>query len=452
MLVFSVPGDKSITHRAFLFSALAKGKSKVITNALGRDNFASLRAVKSLGVRVSGYLTEELYLVAKEEGFNEFEKSNGDDCLIIIESDGLSSFSAPVGAIDCGNSGTTARLLCGILSACPFKTMLVGDHSLSKRPFNRVSEPLMEMGATFSSTMLPIEIQGTNALKGIDYVSPKASAQVKSAILLAGLFAEGPVRVSEPTQSRDHTERMFELMGQNVNEQEQNGRWAVALENKSELNPIDIVVPGDFSSASFFIVLGVLSAKNKIQLKNISLNKTRLGLYDVLERMGADIALVYSSKAKGELVGDIFIQKSLELKATEISSVDVVRAIDEIPILCVAAVFSRGLTKIRGAKELRVKESDRITLMAEMLRAVGINVTEYEDGLDIDGRPELLFSKEKISKPEAIRGSGDHRIIMCWAVLSYLINLEVGREEVQTVETSFPGFFQLLEAFKKENL
>ncbi|MCB0324794.1 MAG: 3-phosphoshikimate 1-carboxyvinyltransferase [Bdellovibrionales bacterium] len=442
----TVPADKSISHRSILFSACANGESHVRASLMGRDNLASIRIMRQLGVRFEGEFNAQALAMAEEEGIAGFTESGDALCRLRIFGEGFEGLRMPTAALDCGNSGTTARLLTGLLAGCEFSATLTGDHSLVKRPFRRVTEPLSQMGASFSGDMLPLTMTG-GALKGIEYLSPKASAQVKSAILLAGLRAQGAVSVSESVQSRDHTERMLTAMGCAVRgEETPNGRWLVSLPTEAErlpLRPLDFEVPGDFSAAAFPLVAAAVTPGSEVEILGVGFNPTRIGLYHILRRMGADIEAMNARVVGGEEVVDLRVRYS-RLHGVEVTADDVVLAIDEIPILAVAAAFADGETLIAGAEELRVKESDRLAMTAQVLQSFGATVSETPDGLRISGKPGLRAQAP--SEKVAWRTSGDHRIAMSGAVLQYAACGSLNLSDQSAVETSFPGFLQCFEA------
>lgn len=450
-----VPGDKSITHRALMFSGLAKGKSIIRTNCLGRDNLATLRIMSQLGVSFSGTLTSSLLKLARSEGIDDFSESVGENaeiCHIVANGVGVDGFKKPVEILNCGNSGTSARLLCGLLSGAKFSSTLDGDVSLRGRPFRRVIEPLTLMGAKFSSDELPFVIEGGSKLKGVRYVSPRASAQIKSAILLAGLQCPDLVSVIEPAQSRDHTECMLKSMGcLMASSIADDGSYEVQFlqgMQSETLHPINTFVPGDFSSASFFLVAASIIQGSKVLIRNVGFNPTRIGLFHLLVRMGAKIAISNKRESGGEPVVDLLVESS-ELKGIEVSSSDVVLAIDEIPIFAVAAAFAQGKTTIRGASELRVKESDRLAMIAYVLKTFGVELVELEDGLIIEGLRNI-----PLLNPDAIDNSNwmnshDHRIAMSASVLQFALGLPFTITEVDMIETSFPGFSELFQGLIK---
>lgn len=438
----NVPSDKSITHRAVLFSSLASGQSLVTCFEPGRDNLASIRVMQDLGVSIRAELSEKILKIAKEEKIQNISLSSDALCRVYIKGS-AGALKAPVNELYCGNSGTTARLLSGILAGQNFTSKLSGDSSLSKRPFKRVRIPLEKMGASFSGDFLPLEIKGASKISAITYESPVASAQVKSSILLAGLGSSEEVRVIEPRTSRDHTERMFSAMGVELSEKKlKDGRWEVLMSSNSKLHASDTIVPGDFSSAAFFIVAALITPDSEVKITNVGFNKTRYGLFKVLERMGADISIENKRLVSGEEVVDLLVKTS-ELVGVKVSEEEVLLAIDEIPILTIAASFAKGKTEIRGAAELRVKESDRLSMMAELLSAHGVSLKEYEDGIDIEGSSDL--SLPNISTP-SWQHCGDHRIVMSSAILSYAISGTFIIEDLCEIETSFPNF---IECFKE---
>ena len=448
-----VPGDKSISHRALMFAGLAKGTSVVTTNLFGRDNLATLRIMQQLGMEAEGEFAGEGYEIAREEGVTGAGRSKGGLCMVRLAGSGLSGLHRPAGPLDCGNSGTTARLLCGLLAGRPFTSTLQGDKSLSRRPFKRVVDPLTRMGASFSGDRLPLEVRG-GSLKGIDFYSDKASAQVKSAVLLAGLQAGGPVSVTQPYRSRDHTERMLKAMGCRLASGNDERGWKVSMEQPGEcLRPFEIRIPGDFSAAAFFFTAASIIPGSNILIRNVGVNSTRSGLFSILTRMGAKLELENLREQAGEEVADI-VSSSSSLHGTTISAEDVVLAIDEIPLAVVAAAFAEGRTIITGAAELRVKESDRLSMMAKLLQQHGIAVEELPDGLVIDGRPDLTQSGVRREEPEADacwKDSGDHRILMCAAILDLALYGTFAQYNPKVVETSFPGFFKLLHSVTREN-
>ncbi len=420
---FTPPPDKSISHRAVILSSLSEGTSIIKNFLQAEDPMRTLEAFRQMGIDIERYPRENR---------------------IIVNGKGLKGLKEPKDTIDCGNSGTTMRLLSGVLAGQQFSTTLTGDLSLKSRPMQRIITPLTEMGAVIASDRggyPPLSIRG-GKLKPISYISPAASAQVKSAILLAGLYCNGVSAVIEPVKSRDHTERMLKAAGADINI---NGP-EVSINGRDALTPLDITIPGDFSSAAFFIVAGILIPGSQILIKNTGINSTRTGLIDILRIMGADIRLENKREASGEPVADIYVRHS-RLTGIEIGGDMVLMAIDEFPILCVAASKAYGTTKITGAKELRVKESDRIASMAKELRKMGVSVEELstkggsasggEDGLIIEG-------KERI-KAATIQSYGDHRIAMAMLIAGLLSEGETTVEDTACINTSFPALTKILD-------
>jgi 3-phosphoshikimate 1-carboxyvinyltransferase len=408
------PPDKSISHRAIIITSLAEGRSLIRNFLHAEDPLRTLNAFRQMGVDIE---------VKKDE--------------IIINGKGLiNSLKEPKKPIYCGNSGTTMRLLCGVLAGQPFSAELTGDPSLRRRPMQRVISPLTKMGAVFRSEngYPPLFIKG-GRLSPIEYRSPVASAQVKSAILLAGLYCEGITSVIEPQRSRDHTERMLKAAGVNI---EIKG-LKVSVTGRSCLNPLEITIPGDFSSASFFIVAATIIHDSNIVIRDIGINPTRTGLIDILKKMGADIRIENKREVSGEPIADIYVRHS-ELSGIEIGGDMVLRSIDEFPILCVAASVAQGTTKITGAKELRVKESDRIASMSRELRKMGVEIEELEDGVIIKGTERL--------KGATVQSYGDHRVAMALKIAGLLSDGETNVEDTECIKTSYPEFIETLNRLK----
>jgi len=441
----TIPNDKSITHRAILFSSIANGKSKIKFTSIGRDNLASLRVMRQLGAEVTGSLSKEVYELAKSEGvIQSMALWSRDYSELIVDGKGLHSLHAAGEVLDCGNSGTTSRLLCGILAGQKFKVTISGDSSLQSRPFKRITDPLSQMGAVFSSDNLPMSITGAS-LSPLEYQSPKASAQVKSAIFLAGLYCQKPVTVIESSLSRNHTELMLESMGAQIKSQQQlDLSWKITSDLNGELAPLEMEIPGDFSAAAFFMVAASIIPDSKILIKNVGFNSSRIGLLEILNKMGADIKPVGKRKVSGEDVVDLIVSYA-NLTGIDVDAKQVVHAIDEIPILAVAAAFANGTTTVSGASELRVKESDRIKMTVEFLSQYGVNIEEKEDGFIIKGG---CFSEGRPS--EAWKHCEDHRIFMGNAVLNLAINSKLELFEKSVVETSFPGFLEQFQGIIKE--
>lgn len=409
----SVPGDKSISHRCVFFGSMAEGTTEVRGFLEGEDNLSTISAFRLMGVDIT------------REGTN-----------VTIRGKGLSGLCEPTDVIDAGNSGTTTRLLTGLLSSLPFFSVITGDASLRKRPMKRVVAPLLKMGAVIAgrkdASLLPLAISGRK-LKAIRFESPIASAQLKSAILLAGLSAEGETVVVEPEKSRDHTERMLSLFGADIKVD----GTAVSVRSTNALTGCRIDVPGDISSAAFFIVGAALTQGSELLLRDVGLNPTRVGIIDILKKMGGQIETAEFREASCEPVGDLVV-KSSPLKGAEITGSELLPAIDEFPIICVAAAFAEGVTSISGAGELRVKESDRIAVMSECLSAIGVKNEERPDGIIIEG------TGGRPVKGGLIRSHGDHRIAMSMAMaaLNSINGIEI--EGAGSVDVSFPGFFSTL--------
>lgn len=410
----TIPGDKSVSHRALMFSSLAQGTSCISGLLQGEDCHATLKAFRALGVTID---------------------SEGDDRLI-VQGVGLRGLKEPDDVIDCGNSGTTMRLMSGILAAQPFFSVLTGDQYLRKRPMRRIVEPLTQMGARIygrdGHTRAPLAIVG-GSLQPRAYSSAIASAQVKSALLLAGMQTEGTTTVHEPHLSRDHSERMLRYFGAPV-ESFAGGarvRGPVTLEGR------DLLVPGDISSAAFFLVAGLIVPGAELLLKNVGINPTRSGIIDILQQMGGSITLLNEREQSAEPVADLLV-KSSDLHGIDIGGELIPRAIDEFPVISVAAAFADGVTSIRDAAELRVKETDRIAAMCECLTTLGGKVEPLEDGMRITGTGRLVGGR--------VSSCGDHRIAMSMAIASLRAESEVTIVDTDCTETSFPGFWDLLQS------
>ncbi|GFE60758.1 3-phosphoshikimate 1-carboxyvinyltransferase [Geobacter sp. AOG2] len=408
----TVPGDKSISHRSVMLGAIANGVTTVRGFLRGEDNMATMGAFRAMGVRIED-----------------------DGETVTIHGQGLHGLQEPTDIIDCGNSGTSIRLLTGLLAGQSFFSVVTGDQYLRKRPMKRVVEPLARMGARImgrdKGTLAPLAISG-GALNAIGYESPVSSAQVKSAIMLAGLYADGETSVREPTLSRDHSERMFRLFGASL----EVFKSGVTVRGGTELTGQEISVPGDISSAAFFIVAALITPGSELLIRNVGVNPTRTGIIDILRSMGGLIELLHEREVSGEPVADILIRSS-HLKAIDIAGSVVPRAIDEFPAICVAAACAEGRTTVRDARELRVKETDRIAAMATNLRTLGVVVEECADGMDILGA-ECLGGG-------VAESFGDHRIAMSLSVAALVSQGGITVRDVDCVATSFPSFFQLLE-------
>ena len=418
----SVPGDKSISHRAVMLAALADGTSKIEGFLPSEDCLATLGAMKSLGVTV-----------------DVLDETDLGPSSLLVHGCGMVTVE-PDHAIDCGNSGTTMRLLSGILAGQDFTSRLIGDDSLSKRPMNRVIKPLSGMGAAIQAEgeggSAPLVIHG-GALNGTTYELPVASAQVKSAILLAGLFAEGMTTVIQPVETRDHTERMLDLF----NVRTSTDGKAISIMGGQQLQSCDFVVPGDISSAAFWLAAAAVSPGAHLRIQNVGLNPTRSGILDVLERMGADINSVASIDGRGERIGEITVSGG-DLTGIEISGDLVANIIDELPILAVTAALAGGTTVIRDAGELRVKETDRIAAVAKNLQAMGAQIEEFDDGMTIYGG-RLLHGA-------AIDSYGDHRIAMAFAIAGLFADGETIIRDAECIAVSYPGFDRDLQLLSGE--
>jgi len=407
---FLVPGDKSISHRAVIFSALADGPTEIRGFLWAGDTEATVRCMRALGVAVERRATG---LVVRGQG----------------------RLRAPAGPLDCARAGTTMRLLAGLLAGQPFTSILDGDPQLRRRPMRRVVEPLRLMGADIRDTdgHAPLTIIG-GPLHGIDYTLPIASAQVKSALLLAGLFADGPTTVREPGPSRDHTERMLAAMNARITVA---GSTITLSPSHSPLSPLPspFHIPGDFSSAAFLLVAALLVPKSRITIEGVNVNPTRIGLLDVLRQMGAEITLSDERVVGGEPVADLTISSGA-LRGVEVKGETVVRMIDEFPIFAVAATQAEGKTEIRDAAELRVKESDRIATMVNELRKMGAHLEERPDGFVVEGPTPLTGA--------VVDSHGDHRVAMALAVAGLIASGETTVTGSEWIGDSFPGFEAVL--------
>ena len=410
----SVPGDKSISHRAVIIAALSNGSCLIEGFLPSEDCLATVGAMRALGVEVD--------IVAETDGLGP----------TAIRMHGVrGEFSKPSGPIDCGNSGTTMRLLAGLLSAQPFSTKLTGDESLSKRPMNRVIDPLKSMGASIEAEgeegRPPLSIRSSRRRHGIQYLMPVASAQVKSSILLAGLFVDGKTTVTEPAPTRDHTEKVLEyFLVKTASDDGDVSIWGGQVPESR-----DIVVPGDISSAAFWIVAAAAQHDSLLTVKNVGLNKTRTGILKTLLRMGAHIAECIDEPVRGEPYGGLEI-KGEGLTGTTIGGDEIPNLIDELPILAVAGALAEGTTVIKDAAELRVKETDRIAAVATNLKAMGVEVREFQDGMEIQGGGKL--------RGATVKSFGDHRIAMAFAVAGLFADGEIVIQDVECVNTSYPGF------------
>ena len=406
-----VPGDKSISHRSIMFGSLANGTTKVSGFLEGEDSLATLNAFRAMGVQIS-------------------EPINGE---LEIQGVGMRGLRAPVEPLDLGNSGTSMRLMAGILAGQQFDSVLVGDASLTKRPMSRVAAPLSLMGGQVITAEMgcpPLEIKGDKYLVGIEYPMPIASGQVKSCLLLAGLYAEGETAVIEPAPTRDHTERMLLAFGYEVSTEDSR----VSLQGGGQLAACELDVPADISSATFFMVAAAISESADVLLTHIGMNPTRDGVIQILKLMGADLTLENERMMGGEPVADVRIRSS-SLNGIQIPPELVPLAIDEFPALFVAAACAEGETTLTDAEELRVKESDRIQVMADGLKEIGVKATATPDGMKIVGGSKIKGGK--------VTAHGDHRIAMSFAVAGIRSTKPIEISDCQNVATSFPNFVEL---------
>ncbi len=405
-----VPGDKSLSHRSVMFASLAQGRSNISGFLAGEDSLNTVAAFRAMGVSIE----------------------RPDNTRLTIDGVGMHGLRAPSAPLYMGNAGTGMRLISGVLAGQSFATEVTGDESLSKRPMGRIIDPLRQMGASVSSQQNgcpPLSIEPATALTGIDYPLPMASAQVKSCVLLAGMYASGTTSVTEPAPTRDHTERMLRTFGYPV---ETNGAH-VSMQGQGNLNACDLEIPADISSAAFLIVAACIAPDSSIVLKNVGINPTRTGVIEILQLMGGNIELHNRRDAGAEPVADIHVRTS-HLKGIAIPEALVPLAIDELPVIFIAAAVADGTTTVTGAEELRVKESDRIAAMAEGLMALGVDAVATPDGMVINGGSigggvvDTFF---------------DHRIAMSFCVASLRSTAPVQIRDTHHVETSFPGFFEL---------
>ncbi|MDD5593137.1 MAG: 3-phosphoshikimate 1-carboxyvinyltransferase [Candidatus Margulisbacteria bacterium] len=412
-----IPGDKSISHRAVMLGAVARGETVVNNFLPSADCLATVECFRRMGIEI---------------------KVKGMRCE--VRGKGLKGLKAPNKMLNVGNSGTTIRLASGIIAGQNFEVKITGDESIEKRPMGRIAKPLRLMGASIEGVLknneiyAPLKIIGGN-LKPIEYELPVASAQVKSAVLLAGLFADGKTCVIERMPSRDHTERLLEHFGAGF---DRAGERASIVGN-CEFAGAEIDIPGDISSAAFFLVAALLTPDSELHLLNVGLNPTRTGIIDVLHRMGAAIEIPRERVLSAEPRADIIVRSS-ELRSVELNGEIIPRIIDEIPVIAVAATQAEGVTEIRGAKELRIKESDRIKTIASELRKLGAKIEELEDGLRIEGPTKL--------KGAILQSYGDHRIAMAMAIAGLVAEGETTIENTECIETSFPGFEPLLKELR----
>ena len=411
----TVPGDKSISHRAVMFGSLAGGTTEITHFLTGADCLSTIACFRKMGIDIT---------------------DNGDH--VLVHGKGLHGLTAPTSTLDVGNSGTTTRLISGILAGQNFESVLDGDDSIRRRPMNRVIKPLSMMGADIQGTgngCAPLTIHGKQ-LSAIHYDSPVASAQVKSCVLLAGLYADGTTSVTEPALSRNHTEMMLRSFGADIKSE----GLTASITPDPVLAGQQIEVPGDISSAAYFIAAALLVPGSEVLLKNVGINPTRDGLLRVCKDMGADIQYLNERTCAGEPVADLLVRHS-KLHGTKISGDIIPTLIDEIPVIAVMAAFAEGTTEIRDAAELKVKESDRIAVMTENLRAIGADVTPLDDGMIIEGKEAL--------KGAPVDSYLDHRIAMSFAVASLVAEGEIDIKDAECVNISYPGFYADLEKLTK---
>lgn len=407
--VIEVPGDKSISHRAVMFGAMANGTTKITHFLDGEDCLHTIEAFRSLGVSIH------------KEGTT-----------VTIKSQGIDAFKEAKVPLYFGNSGTTARLMVGLLAGLPFQTIIYGDPYLTERPMDRVIQPLQQMGANIDGrqggNLLPLSIKG-NPLKGMYYSLPVKSAQVKSAVLLAGLLADGQTTVLEKTKTRDHTENMLAAFGADI---VVNGN-EVTITGEQKLTATDVLVPGDISSAAFLMVAAAIVPGSKLTLKNVGLNKTRTGIIDVLENMGANISITNQKDISGEQSGDVTVTYA-PLRSTTVSGDLIPRLIDEIPVIALLATQAEGTTFIKDAEELRVKETDRIEAVVDVLSTLGAQIEATKDGMVITGKTPL--------KGGEIASYNDHRIAMMGSIASLITNGQVILDDDASIAISYPDFFK----------
>jgi len=411
-----IPGDKSISHRSVMFGSIAHGETKVTNFLPGDDCLSTISCFRKLGVAIEER-GNEIYIIGK----------------------GFEGLKEPEGILDVGNSGTTIRLLLGILAGRPFFSSLIGDHSIGKRPMTRVTNPLKQMGASIDGrkdgAYTPIAIRGGN-LKSFHYQLPVASAQVKSALILAGLQAEGETEIIEPAETRDHTERMIRKFGGEI----EKNHSIITVKGGQKLTATTIQVPGDISSAAFFLVAGAIVPGSEVILKNVGLNQTRTGIIDVLREMGADLQILQQDDNSFEPYGDLVI-KAANLHGTVIEGDIIPKLIDEIPIIALLATQAEGKTIIKDAQELKVKETNRIDTVVGELTKLGAAIEATNDGMIIYGKSSLTGG--------TVSSHGDHRIGMMLAIASLLCSEEVVLENAEAISVSYPNFFQHLNSLLK---
>ena len=414
---FELIGDKSISHRAVMFSSISKGHNKISNFLMGEDCLSTISCFRKMGVDI---------------------QIDGKD--VYVKGNGLYGLKRPKEILDVGNSGTTIRLMMGILAGNKFDATLIGDNSIAKRPMKRVTDPLRLMGCNIEgkddANYTPIKIYGGD-LKAIDYHMPVASAQVKSALILASLYANDTSFIYEKVKSRNHTEIMIKSFGADINVE----NLKISVNPVNELFSQDIYVPGDISSAAFIIVSALITKGSEVIIKNVGLNETRTGIIDVVKNMNGNIEIINERLVGGELVGDLLVRYTKDLCATTIDKDIIPRLIDEIPVIAVLATQAEGTTIIKDAQELKVKESNRIKSMVENLKILGADVEELEDGMIIKGKSSLSGGK--------IKTFNDHRIAMSFSIANLISNQSIILDNDKCIDISFPGYFNLLKKLSK---
>lgn len=414
---FELIGDKSISHRAVMFSSISKGHNKISNFLMGEDCLSTISCFRKMGVDI---------------------QINGKD--VYVKGNGLYGLQRPKEILDVGNSGTTIRLMMGILAGNKFDATLIGDNSIAKRPMKRVTDPLRLMGCNIEgkddANYTPIKIYGGD-LKAIDYHMPVASAQVKSALILASLYANDTSFIYEKVKSRNHTEIMLKSFGADINVE----NLKISVNPVNELFSQDIYVPGDISSAAFIIVSALITKGSEVIIKNVGLNETRTGIIDVVKNMNGNIEIINERLVGGELVGDLLVRYTKDLCATTIDKDIIPRLIDEIPVIAVLATQAEGTTIIKDAQELKVKESNRIKSMVENLKILGADIEELEDGMIIKGKSKLNGGKIKTFK--------DHRIAMAFSTLNLISDEKIKLDDEDCINVSFPGYFDLIKSLTK---
>lgn len=414
---FELIGDKSISHRAVMFSSISKGHNKISNFLMGEDCLSTISCFRKMGVDI---------------------QIDGKD--VYVKGNGLYGLKRPKEILDVGNSGTTIRLMMGILAGNKFDATLIGDNSIAKRPMKRVTDPLRLMGCNIEgkddANYTPIKIYGGD-LKAIDYHMPVASAQVKSALILASLYANDTSFIYEKVKSRNHTEIMLKSFGADINVE----NLKISVNPVNELFSQDIYVPGDISSAAFIIVSALITKGSEVIIKNVGLNETRTGIIDVVKNMNGNIEIINERLVGGELVGDLLVRYTKDLCATTIDKDIIPRLIDEIPVIAVLATQAEGITIIKDAQELKVKESNRIKSMVENLKILGADIEELEDGMIIKGKSKLNGGKIKTFK--------DHRIAMAFSTLNLISDEKIKLDNEDCINVSFPGYFDLIKSLTK---